>query len=149
MKKIDEIRRDNLLIAIARFKTASALAEAAMTSAAYLSQVKNRQPDSKTGEPKAMGDDVARKIELALKEPEGWMDVDHTPSAEDTMGRIDQPLEWLDRAPQRLSFYAKSLIIELLKTDKNGIETREADALLTVIRLIQEKKRGELMGGDD
>jgi phage repressor protein C with HTH and peptisase S24 domain len=77
MKTNDEIRRDNLLIAISRFGTASALAKEVDTAAAYLSQIKNQQPDSKTGKPKAMGDDLARKIEHALKEPEGWMDADH------------------------------------------------------------------------
>lgn len=79
MKTNDEIRRENLNIAIARVKTAAALAEKARTSPAYLSQVKNAQPDSKTGVPKHMGDDVARRIEKAIGEPEGWIDTDHTP----------------------------------------------------------------------
>jgi len=77
MKTNDEIRRDNLLIAIERFRTASALAERAGVAAAYLSQIKNQTPDSKTGKAKAMGDEVARKIEKALTAPEGWMDVAH------------------------------------------------------------------------
>lgn len=78
MKTIDEIRRDNLLIAIERCGTMTALAEAAKVSAPYLSQIKNKTPESKTGKPKGMGNDVARKIEKALKEPEGWIDVEHT-----------------------------------------------------------------------
>lgn len=82
MKKISEIRRDNLLIALARMGAASKLASVAGVSAVYLSQVKNRSPESKTGKPKTMGDDVARKIEVALSEPEGWMDTPHSPSAE-------------------------------------------------------------------
>lgn len=77
MKTNDEIRRDNLLVAIDRMRTATALAEKAKVSAAYLSQIKNQTPESKTGKPKAMGDDVARKIEEAIGEPEGWMDVQH------------------------------------------------------------------------
>lgn len=83
MKTIDEIRRDNLLLAIKRFRTAAALAEAAKTNAAYLSQIKGRRRDSKTGTEKAMGDDVARKIEEALGEPEGWMDVAHNSPSPD------------------------------------------------------------------
>ncbi|MBR7961215.1 S24 family peptidase [Burkholderia vietnamiensis] len=79
MKTIDEIRRDNLQIAVSRFRTAAALAEAAGVASAYLSQIKNRTPESKTGKPKSMGDDVARKIEAALGEQEGWMDVQHIP----------------------------------------------------------------------
>ncbi|WP_257757872.1 S24 family peptidase [Burkholderia glumae] len=78
MKTNDEIRRENLVLAIARFGTAKALAEAADVSTAYLSQVKNGQPDSKTGKPKNMGDEVARKIEVALGEAAGWMDTNHS-----------------------------------------------------------------------
>jgi SOS-response transcriptional repressor LexA len=83
MKTNDEIRRDNLLIAIKKFRTAAALAEAAGTSAAYLSQIKRQTPDSKTGKPKRMGDELARGIEHAMKEPEGWMDVEHNSNMRD------------------------------------------------------------------
>jgi len=77
MKTIDEIRRDNLLLAIKRYGTIAALAEAAEVSAAYLSQIKNRTPENKTGRPKGMGGDVARKLERAIREAPGWMDVEH------------------------------------------------------------------------
>jgi phage repressor protein C with HTH and peptisase S24 domain len=88
MKTNDEIRRDNLLIAIKRFRTATALAEAAETSAAYLSQIKNQTPDSKTGKPKAMGDDLARAIEKAMGVPEGWIDVEHTSDENNTRNKV-------------------------------------------------------------
>jgi phage repressor protein C with HTH and peptisase S24 domain len=78
MKTIDEIRRENLLLAIARYGSITALAEAAKVSPPYLSQIKNKTPESKTGKPKGMGNDVARRIEKALEEPEGWIDVEHT-----------------------------------------------------------------------
>ncbi|MDR3381765.1 S24 family peptidase [Cupriavidus basilensis] len=78
MKTIDEIRRLNLLAAIARLGTAAELAAKSGLSAAYLSQIKNRSPESKTGKPKGLGDEAARKIEAALGEPLGWMDRDHT-----------------------------------------------------------------------
>jgi phage repressor protein C with HTH and peptisase S24 domain len=76
MKTNAEIRRDNLAIAVTLVTppTAAALAEKAGVSAVYLSQVKNRSPESKTGKPKAMGDEVARKIEIAISEAPGWMD---------------------------------------------------------------------------
>ena len=94
MKTIDEIRLDNLLLAIGRAGTATALAEKSGLSAAYISQIKNRQPDSKTGKPKNMGDDAARKIETGLGEMRGWMDVDHSTTASTvavkTQKRADQ-----------------------------------------------------------
>lgn len=77
MQTNDEIRRENLVVAIKRMGTAAKLAEAAKTSAAYLSQIRNRTPDSKSGTPKTMGDDMARRIEAALGEPHGWMDKSH------------------------------------------------------------------------
>jgi len=77
MRTIDEIRRMNLVEAMARMGTAKALAERADLSSAYLSQVKNGQPDSKTGKPKNLGDDAARKIEVAIGVTRGWMDVEH------------------------------------------------------------------------
>jgi hypothetical protein len=78
MQTNDEVRRKNLEIAIKRAGSAAKLAEKAKTSAAYLSQIKNRTPDSKSGTPKTMGDDMARRIEAAVGEQPGWMDVDHT-----------------------------------------------------------------------
>lgn len=77
MQTNDEIRRENLEIAIKRLGSAARLAEAASTSPAYLSQIRNRTPDSKTGTPKMMGDAMARRIEAALGEPDGWMDRSH------------------------------------------------------------------------
>jgi phage repressor protein C with HTH and peptisase S24 domain len=90
MKPISEIRRDNLLLAIDRCKTITALADAAGVSAANLSQVKNRTPESKTGKPKGMGDSLARKIEKALGEPEGWMDVEHADNSADAYHNSSQ-----------------------------------------------------------
>ncbi len=77
MKTIDEIRRENLLIAIARAGSASALAKKADISSAYISQIKTRQKQSSTGTERTMGDAVARKIEEAIGEIQGWMDTDH------------------------------------------------------------------------
>ncbi len=74
MKTIDEIRRDKLLLAIEIAGSASKLSELAGVSSQYISQIKSRTPESKTGKPKAMGDSVARKIEAALGKSTGWMD---------------------------------------------------------------------------
>lgn len=97
MKTNDEIRRDNLAIAVKRAGSATILAELANVSSVYLSQIKNRAPEAKTGKPKAMGDDVARKIEAAINEQLGWMDADHSPGLMPAPSppdeRIVEPLE--------------------------------------------------------
>jgi len=77
MRTNDEIRRLNLLVAISRIGSAARLADLASTSPAYLSQIKNRVADSKSGTPKAMGDELARRIESAIHLPLGWMDSSH------------------------------------------------------------------------
>lgn len=84
MKTVADIRRDNLLVAIKRAGTAANLAAAAQVSTAYLSQVKSRQPESSSGRPRNMGDDVARRIEKALGEPVGWMDTPRGDELPDT-----------------------------------------------------------------
>jgi hypothetical protein len=109
MKTIDEIRRENLLIAVQRCRTAAALAEKAGVAAAYLSQIKSQAPESRTGKPKSMGDDVARKIEVALGEQKGWMDVEHE-----------------NTAPKRVLTTRKNgLIDRLLPQDKGNVVTWE------------------------
>jgi phage repressor protein C with HTH and peptisase S24 domain len=77
MQTNDEVRRQNLELVIKRVGSAAKLAELAATSPAYISQIKNRSPDSKSGTPKTMGDDMARRIEAAIGERAGWMDVPH------------------------------------------------------------------------
>ena len=91
MQTNDEIRRENLELAIKRVGTAAKLAEIAKTSAAYLSQIRNRTRDSKSGTPKMMGDAMARRIEEALGEPNGWMDKSHLFKAESKAGNGDTP----------------------------------------------------------
>lgn len=79
MKTIAEIRRNNLKLAVDVFGgDVDKLCEVANVSYAYLSQIKTMQPDTKTGRPRSMGDAVARKIEVAIKKPVGWMDKDHS-----------------------------------------------------------------------
>ena len=41
---------------------------------ATLYQIKNKSPHHKTKKPRAMGDELARRLEDAFKLPEGWMD---------------------------------------------------------------------------
>src|SRR5690606_31589771 len=62
------------LVQSTRSKTLEEVAELSETSAAYLSQVRNRLKDSKTGTPKEMGRKVAEKLRLAFDKPPGWMD---------------------------------------------------------------------------
>jgi hypothetical protein len=90
MKTVGEIRRDNLQLAIKDAGSAAALAEKAGISSVYLSQIKNQAPEAKTGKPKTMGDDVARKIEKGLSLANGWMDADHHVSIAELPTLVDE-----------------------------------------------------------
>ncbi len=72
----DEIRIKNLRILVEKFETISALANASDTAANYLSQILNRVPSS-TGEPRGIGNKLARKLEVGAGLYQGWMDVNH------------------------------------------------------------------------
>ena len=76
MRKVNQIRLHNLEILIAEAGSAAKLARAANTNSSYLSQVRNQLP-TKKGTPRAIGDDLAVKLEKATKKPQGWMDMPH------------------------------------------------------------------------
>ena len=72
-----EIRRKNLQILVAEFKTIAALADHTGIAAAYLSQLLNQSP-SANKTPRGMGGKTARKIEKKCGKPNGWMDTLHS-----------------------------------------------------------------------
>lgn len=68
---VKEIRRENLRALLNEFGTATALASAAGTDAAYLSQIKS------TKTKREIGDNLARRLEKAANKDRGWMDQLH------------------------------------------------------------------------
>jgi plasmid maintenance system antidote protein VapI len=67
------VRRLNLAALEKKHGTLEAVAEATGTKAAHLSQIKNGT--------RGMGDKVARRIEAAIGEGAGWMDLIHSDQA--------------------------------------------------------------------
>ena len=61
---------------------------------ATLYQIKNKSPHHKTKKPRAMGDELARRIEVALGLEVGWMDT--PPSLAEQFGHSG-PLEQITR----------------------------------------------------
>lgn len=74
MKKIADIRHENLQFLVTQYSMAKIAHLLGHSSQSTISQIYNRHPDSKTGKPKNIGDVLARRIEVALGLPEGWMD---------------------------------------------------------------------------
>ena len=82
-RKINRTRLKNLELLISEAGSAVKLARTAGTNSSYLSQVRNQLP-TKKGTPRAIGDDLATKLEKAMKKPQGWMDDPHTGDADST-----------------------------------------------------------------
>lgn len=83
MKDVYEIRLANLEALVKEMGTAEALAEAAGLSPVYLSQIRSRAIDRKTGKRRNLGGTAARKLETAAKRSPGWLDKDHADQAPD------------------------------------------------------------------
>ena len=82
------IRLKNLETLIREAGSAVRLARAAGTNSSYLSQVRNQLP-TKKGTPRAIGDDLASKLEAAMNKPPGWMDEDR-PTGSDLTAERDE-----------------------------------------------------------
>jgi len=76
MKSVAEIRLINLEILLKEAGTADALAERCGLSPVYISQIRSRAIDRKTGKPRNLGAQAARKLEEGMERPSGWMDRD-------------------------------------------------------------------------
>lgn len=72
------IRLANLERLIQEAGTLEKAAAAAETSSVYLSQLRNRAIDGKTGRPRDMGSQMARRLEAAFGKSPGWMDTPQT-----------------------------------------------------------------------
>ena len=95
MKPIADIRLANLETLIREAGTAESLAERSGLSSVYISQIRSRSIDAKTGRPRNLGSAAARKMEGGMGKPEGWMDRDHA----DADARGDQwPFRKISRA---------------------------------------------------
>lgn len=73
MATIEEIRRTKLAILRDEAGGVRKLADAVGVSEAQMSQWLNGSADSKSGKPRGMRSDSVRRIEAAMKKPEGWL----------------------------------------------------------------------------
>lgn len=81
VQTIDQTRRDRLEMLIREHNNSIAELNVAMEmdrTDATFSQIRNQALHSKTGKPRSMGDDLARRLENKLGKPEGWMDTPPT-----------------------------------------------------------------------
>lgn len=98
-KTVYDIRRERLGELYRSYGSYGAIAALADTSAAYLNQIANEHVDSKTKRPRTMGDELARKLEVACNKPSGWMDRDDGMLSEEaaTIARMFDELPQAER----------------------------------------------------
>ncbi len=81
MKDIDDIRRDNLRIIERELGGPSGAARTIGMSPAQFTNLRDGAKDSKTGKPRGMRKETARKIEERCHKPVGWLDLSHNNDA--------------------------------------------------------------------
>lgn len=140
MKTIREIHVKNLKLAISRCGKIDKLLDAIeargekAVSKKYLQNVINGVQDKAHSRPRDVGPGVCRKIELALAEPEGWMDVDHENEKRDQMTEKERRL--LEFFRMMTDFQQDSLVLEAEAVKKNN-------------EMIVEALRGKMPGGGE
>ena len=105
MKDIDQIRADNLHLLQKEFGSASATADRLEMTLSQFQNLRDRAKDSKTGKPRGMRKETARKIEDRAGKHSGWLDLDHS---DDGPGRILSIYQRL--SPARQSAAEQSLL---------------------------------------
>jgi len=78
MRDIDEIRRENLRRIEHELGGATEAAKIVGMSPAQFINLRTGAKDSKTGKPRGMRKETARRIEAALGKPQGWLDTPQT-----------------------------------------------------------------------
>lgn len=79
MRKIEDVRRDNLKRLRHEVGSVGDLAEKLGKSQSQVSQWLNASTHSSSGKARTISSGSCREIEKAFGRPEGWMDIDHTP----------------------------------------------------------------------
>lgn len=74
MNLIEDIRRARLDLLINEFGSVAALAQRLDRQPAQVSQWRNASIDTKSGKPRYMKSETARRIESLTGKPDGWMD---------------------------------------------------------------------------
>ena len=124
---IDATRRKRLEMLIDRYGFIAALnlAIGVDRTDATLSQIRTQAPHSRTGKPRAMGDEKAREIEERLGLERGWMDTPPTHSELNPDDRISRALLVMEKmTPYQLDQAVRVLatLAEPPRELKNGTE---------------------------
>ncbi|WP_353630657.1 S24 family peptidase [Achromobacter xylosoxidans] len=130
MKDIDEVRRENLRRLEQEHGGPSAAAKALEMSPSQFMNLRDGAKDSKTGKPRGMRKETARKIEERAGKPIGWLDVSHPEPETYVLG---------ENSPTN----TRPLNVEIPRFDTggamgNGIELRDQPGMIESWRVSRE-----------
>lgn len=77
MKDIDAIRRENLRLIEKEVGSPTEAAKLFEMTPSQFTNLRDGAKDSKTGKPRGMRKETARRIEVGAGKPPGWLDIDH------------------------------------------------------------------------
>jgi hypothetical protein len=80
MKTSQEIRLANLRLLVEQAGSKAKLSQQTGVPAPFITQLVNGIPQP-SGNPRKLGDDTARRLEIGMLKGEGWMDADHDAAA--------------------------------------------------------------------
>ena len=103
MKDIDEIRRENLRKLEIEAGGVKSVADRIGMSVSQFANLRDGAKDSKTGRPRGMRKETARKIEESLGKTSGWLDINHViaeSSAETIIAGALADLGWKVTSPK-------------------------------------------------
>lgn len=95
MTDIDEIRRGNLRAIELEFGGPAGAAKRLGMSNSQFTNLRDGAKDSKTGKPRGMRKETARRIEAAAGKPSGWLDIDHQDRASHGIAPVLSPASTL------------------------------------------------------
>jgi hypothetical protein len=130
MKTIAEIRLENLKYLKKEFKTYAKIAEISDANTTYISQVVSEK------NPRNMGNEIARKIEIGCKKPYGWMDVDHG-FIEEQPPEYNKQIEIERNKQENTALRPTELAVQILQ----ALPDTEIDIILPLLKSIFEKYR--------
>jgi hypothetical protein len=125
MQTVSETRRQRLAILVKRYGDSLAKLNEALgldRTDATLSQIRTSAPHSKTGKPRSMGDELARKIEAKLELAVGWMDT--PPSFSEIYGEPDlqAQLHMVMEDMSKNELHMALRLLDAIKIKKNGTD---------------------------
>ncbi|MFA1584729.1 helix-turn-helix transcriptional regulator [Achromobacter ruhlandii] len=130
MKDIDDVRRENLRRLEHEYGGPSAVAKVLEMSPSQFMNLRDGAKDSKTGKPRGMRKETARKIEQRAGKPQGWLDEPHPEQDIYALG---------DVTPAS----ARVMSVEIPRFDTggsmgNGVELRDQPGMIESWRVSRE-----------